>query len=609
MEREDDVEVELLSWPAGRISKLVGSVPMRFKDDAVETSFREHNATILTKVLVRAGYVALLFHVISFVAELILLTDNARMSLSSTRFQYLCAIALPMTLLAMLLAFVRVPDLSLPVIVSCAEIVLIFNSKIRYAFFFEGQDARTAFELPLFPETSDSLNLMNIALLMLVYFLLMPVRAKLSLAMLPVVPSLYLLFSLPVPGLEGGRLRIVLLATRLTMLCIIGLMGRVYLETRERTIFFRLVATRKELVKEKVLRFQAEHISEIPGRQDRLACNQDDLQSETAFSVATSNVLSSIVFTPDENINISVTLQLQAMCAIARAEGWLLDAGRVQLDDDGIISSGGFGVVLRGRYHAAEVALKVPRQRTLATSADLTRALGRELRSLRNLCHPSIVTFYGAAIDVATQAVVMIEELVDGESMKTHIMHRQVTDNTRWLFLQQLISVLVYLHEDVGMMHGDIKPSNVMIKRGSLGLKLIDFGLSMQAKPDRAAPGGSLRYMAPEVLLNSPATCSSDIFSFGRLVYFVATSRQPLSESIEMETLKNMARKQELPILDWSGSSVLISCCKELCDACLACAEERPSAADALEVIDSWPVQSEDLDTSQLATPEMRRSL
>eukprot|EP00930_Biecheleria_cincta_P061360 TRINITY_DN4692_c0_g1_i2.p1 TRINITY_DN4692_c0_g1~~TRINITY_DN4692_c0_g1_i2.p1 ORF type:complete len:624 (+),score=103.48 TRINITY_DN4692_c0_g1_i2:49-1872(+) len=607
MEQDDDVEVELLSWPTGCISKLIGSVPMRFKDRAVEKLFREHNTAILRKVLVRAGYVALLFHGIGLVPETLLLTQGAGMSLNSAKFRYLCAIAVPQTLLAMLLACGRVPDISLPVIVFFTEIVMLFSSKVRFAFFFEGRDARSAFELPSFPQTSDSMNLMHISLLMLVYFLLMPVRAKLSLATIPVVPLLYLVFSLPVSELEGGMLRIVMLTTRLAMLCIVGLMGRVYLENRERTIFFRLVATRKELVKEKVLRFQAEHISDTSTWRGKLACKQNDLESETAFSVATSNVLSSIIFTPRVNINVSS--HLEAMSNTAKAEGWLLDAQRVQIFDDGVISSGGFGVVLRGRYDAADVALKVPRQRSFATSADVTKALGRELRSLRCLCHPSIVTFYGAAIDVASQTIVMIEELVDGESMKVHIMRRQVTDDKRQEFLQQVISVLVYLHQDVRMMHGDIKPSNIMIVTASLRVKLIDFGLSMRAKPGRMAPGGSLRYMAPEVLLKSPATCSSDIFSFGRLAYFVATGKQPLSESVDAQELADMARRQELPTLDWSGNGVLVRCCRQLCDACFAQAEKRPDACAALNLINTWPLKTEPLGSSQLVTPEQRSSL
>eukprot|EP00930_Biecheleria_cincta_P031463 TRINITY_DN21844_c0_g1_i1.p1 TRINITY_DN21844_c0_g1~~TRINITY_DN21844_c0_g1_i1.p1 ORF type:complete len:516 (-),score=84.86 TRINITY_DN21844_c0_g1_i1:99-1625(-) len=489
----------------------------------------------------------------------------------------------------------RIPEWSLTVFLSCTEAVLLIASKTRFASFFVGADAQTVFEDPDFLQSSDVLPVSGLSLLIMLYVVVMPVRAKLNMVIVFLVPSVYLALSVPVDGLEGkGSSRILAIAIRLCFLCIVGMMARVRLEYQERLLFFRLAITQKQLIKEKVLRFEAEHeaeqlSSEAHKPKSRAEDNRSEVQSSAGFSTASSHALSSIIFTPAENIDVS--LQLKAMRHFAENENWLLDGGDLCFDTSRVLGRGGFGVVLCGKFAAGDVALKVPKKDTFSTSQEVTSAVGREMRTLRNLRHPCIVSFYGAVIDHETQHVVLVEELIDGVSMKEHIRSCEVADATKWTFLYQLISVLEYLHRDyLGIMHGDIKPNNVMITKRSLNIKLIDFGLSLRMKAREAkGAGGSLAYMAPEILVGKRAGFSSDVFSFGRLAYFVATGQDPVSR-LDRSEMVEMARKRQLPTLHWLGNSTLVTCCRRLCDACV-CVDpaERLSAAGALDEIMSWP--------------------
>eukprot|EP00931_Biecheleriopsis_adriatica_P048397 TRINITY_DN27957_c0_g1_i1.p1 TRINITY_DN27957_c0_g1~~TRINITY_DN27957_c0_g1_i1.p1 ORF type:complete len:595 (-),score=82.23 TRINITY_DN27957_c0_g1_i1:63-1847(-) len=583
----EDGESELIFWPSsGRFWAKFGSLPLAFKDDGVEQLFREQNAVSLRHTLVIVGRLALVFQSLGASVE-----TASIMAVGPNLVSIMNLVTiLPMLAMAAVLIWVRVPDYAVKFVFFISGVFLLLQSKTRFAFFFAGTDVAIAFEEPDFPALSDSVIVLNMSLGILTYFLILPVRAQLSLVILPSMPAVYLALSLPVDGLETTS-RILHLAVRLVMMCMLGLVGRIHLETRERYLFSRLTATNKELIKEKVLRFEAEHIAEQVSPQADLE-RTPDVQSNAAVSMTPTN-LSSMIFTPHQDANLDVRAQLRAMHDIAEMEHWLLQPADLQFNGDSVLGHGGFGVVLRGKYAAGDVALKLPKHGMLCSSQDVARVVGRELRALRILRHPCIVSFYGAVIDIDSQRIILVEELISGTSMKIYISRgkQDIGENIRWHLLLQLVAVLEYLHrEETGVIHGDLKPSNVMVTT-SQAVKVIDFGMSLRTKTETKHNGGSLRYMAPELFRGAGATVHSDIFAFGRLAYFAATGKEPLLEW-EREGLIKLASTNDVPSLHWPGESTLFTCCKTLCDACLQPEpDSRPSAAEALQLVNSWPFQ------------------
>ncbi|CAE8642897.1 unnamed protein product [Polarella glacialis] len=153
----------------------------------------------------------------------------------------------------------------------------------------------------------------------------------------------------------------------------------------------------------------------------------------------------------------------------------------------------------------------------------------------------------------------------------------------------------MYVQEPT-VIHGDLGATNVIVQKLTHQPKLIDFGLSRIRSLGSMQPlGGTLRWSAPEVLMGgaTPDT-SADIFSFGRLVYFVVTGRVPL-EGVCKEDVMKLAR--ECSVLDPCLVDISFSLegqpfqedCKLLCQKCLAYVPAcRASAAEIFAELDAW---------------------
>ncbi|CAE8605794.1 unnamed protein product [Polarella glacialis] len=156
--------------------------------------------------------------------------------------------------------------------------------------------------------------------------------------------------------------------------------------------------------------------------------------------------------------------------------------------------------------------------------------------------------------------MVLVEEYIPGRSMESHLTDESspVSDATCHVILLVVCNALRYLHSlRPTVAHGDLKPSNIILEHGCLRARLIDFGLSRIQDHWSRPLGGTLSYMAPEVVVGlaagrqggglhlGPTTpsseggegdsvasnssfCQSDMFSYGRLAFFVATRRHPL---------------------------------------------------------------------------------
>lgn len=93
----------------------------------------------------------------------------------------------------------------------------------------------------------------------------------------------------------------------------------------------------------------------------------------------------------------------------------------------------------------------------------------------------------------------------------------------------QLMQALLYL-KDIGVIHRDIKPDNIMINHTTHFIKLVDFGLACWESDDKGL-AGTVRYMAPECFENCEFSSESDLYSAAMTIYAVAARRMPLGKS------------------------------------------------------------------------------
>lgn len=194
------------------------------------------------------------------------------------------------------------------------------------------------------------------------------------------------------------------------------------------------------------------------------------------------------------------------------------------------IGSGGMGTV----YLADDLTLyrKVAIKFLKASSGaegEAEKNLLDEARATAKQEHPARVTVYEVGRFRDLPYVVL--EYVDGTPFDKLMADGPLEPAQAVAYVGQLCEGLREAHAH-GTVHGDIKPSNLMLDRHGR-VRILDFGMARGIGQPLTAgggsPGGTLRYMAPEILMELPAEPRSDLFSVGVLLYHMLSGRLPFS--------------------------------------------------------------------------------
>jgi serine/threonine protein kinase len=224
------------------------------------------------------------------------------------------------------------------------------------------------------------------------------------------------------------------------------------------------------------------------------------------------------------------------------------------------IGAGGMGEVLKAKDTRLQrtVAVKVlPSE--LASDAERRSRFEREAHAASALNHPNITTVFDIGEDEGTHYIVM--ELVEGKTLRELLDEGPLSTDKLLPIATQIAEGLAKAH-GAGIVHRDIKPENVMVTDDRL-VKILDFGLA-KLVPQGSEEGseaptetrvtqqgvfmGTVPYMSPEQAASRRVDYRSDQFSFGSILYEMATGKRAFKKQTVPETLAAIIEEDPEPI-------------------------------------------------------------
>jgi Tol biopolymer transport system component len=234
-------------------------------------------------------------------------------------------------------------------------------------------------------------------------------------------------------------------------------------------------------------------------------------------------------------------------------------------DIEAPLGSGGAGHVYRARDTrlGRAVAIKVLGTTGTADAEALRDRLQREARAISQLAHPHICTLHDIGL-TPDGVSYLVMELIDGETLEQCLTRGPLPIAQLLEYAAQIVDAVGAAHR-AGIVHGDLKPGNVMVTKG--GVKLLDFGLATErpriaagAAPDQVTRttiiepsgglAGTLQYLAPEQIEGRPADERSDIFACGAVIYEMATGRKAFDGQTPAGVIAAILREEPPPLTE-----------------------------------------------------------
>ncbi len=284
---------------------------------------------------------------------------------------------------------------------------------------------------------------------------------------------------------------------------------------------------------------------------ESVCAGDEDLRREVVSLLAASEQIGSFMEPPAD----AIAAETPASAPQLSMNGQMLGHYRIL----SLLGRGGMGEVYLGEDTTLgrKVALKLL-PAPFTSDEERLRRFEQEARAVSALNHPNIITIH--EIGQVNGTHYLVTEHVEGETLRQRTERERLTLSRALDIAGQVASALAAAHA-AGIAHRDIKPENVMVRPDGL-VKVLDFGLAKLAEPSEmlgsrpesgvnrrtlteaslnTAAGmvmGTVGYMSPEQVRGEETGPTSDIFSFGCVLYEMVTGQRAFARQTAAETME-----------------------------------------------------------------------
>src|SRR6185436_14557416 len=218
------------------------------------------------------------------------------------------------------------------------------------------------------------------------------------------------------------------------------------------------------------------------------------------------------------------------------------------------IGAGGMGQI----YQAADIALdriialKILPEEFAADPSRMRRFI-QEARAASALNHPNILTIFEISQEAPTPYIAT--EFIDGITLRRRLSRGRISLMETTEIAIQISSALEAAHQ-AGIVHRDVKPENVMLRKDGY-VKVLDFGLALPTEPQDVSTEaatvvntevgvvvGTASYMSPEQARGQRVDARSDIFSLGMVIYEMVAGRSPFIGETNSDIVASILKEE-----------------------------------------------------------------
>ena len=233
------------------------------------------------------------------------------------------------------------------------------------------------------------------------------------------------------------------------------------------------------------------------------------------------------------------------------------------------LGAGGMGVVYLAEDMklGRKVAIKILSEE-YTTNKDRLHRFEQEASAASNLNHPNILTIHEVGTDDGRHYIAT--EFIDGVTLRRKMAGSQLETSEILDIAIQVASALEEAHA-AGIVHRDIKPDNVMVRRNGY-VKVLDFGLAkltervdrgplddeastrVLVQTDAGVVMGTSHYMSPEQARGKPVDARSDIWSLGVVIYEMIAGRTPFEGETSTDIIVAITQKEPPPLARFASN-------------------------------------------------------